>query len=182
MAAREKTMLTKVLLLITAVFVFGTFADTLAGGVTNIKEVVNDSSKVVKLTTFETKHRFEGPVKKSTGVITYGETWTGDMWVPWADNVDEFKEHFMSIEIIELRPRRATDIHHMYMVYQSGEYVRASFYGILEMRGFGSTTSGSYVPNAPGVPGESKSGGERRVVVFDTKDSGVGFRFEKFSR
>ena len=177
------TVLTRSLLLTAAALIFAPCVETLAGGVTNIREVVNSSStKVVKLTTFETKFAFEGPEKKSTGVITYGNTWTGDMWIPWADNEEQFKGHFMSIEIIELRPGRTTDVHHTYIVYQSGEYVRASFYGTVEQRGHGTLTSGNYVPNAPRVPGESKSGGDRRLTVFDKKDGSVGFRFEKLDR
>lgn len=151
-------------------FLFVVFSSVLAyaGGVTNIKEVINNSSKVVKLTTYEAKHGFEGAAKKTTGVITYGNIWNGDMWIPWADNEEQFKGHFMSIEIIELRRTRGTDIYHTYIVYQSGDYVRVSFYGMVEQRGFGILTSGSFDPDARRVSGESKSGGERRVV-FSTK-------------
>ncbi|MEO6333680.1 MAG: hypothetical protein ABIO91_01735 [Pyrinomonadaceae bacterium] len=176
-------MLSKSLLLIVVALICAPSPYAFAGGVTNIREVVNNSSKfVVKLTTFETKFGWEGAEKKTTGVITYGNTWSGDMWIPWADNAEQFRGHFMSIEIIELRPRRLTDICHTYIVYQRGEYVRASFYGIIEQRGFGSLTSGSYEPNAPKVVGVATSGGERRVVVFDKKDGNVGFRFETFER
>lgn len=165
-------------------FLFVVFSSVLAyaGGVTNIKEVINNSSKVVKLTTYEAKHGFEGAAKKTTGVITYGNIWNGDMWIPWADNEEQFKGHFMSIEIIELRRTRGTDIYHTYIVYQSGDYVRVSFYGMVEQRGFGILTSGSFDPDARRVSGESKSGGERRVVFFDKKDGNVGFKFEKYER
>ncbi|HUR98583.1 MAG TPA: hypothetical protein VMZ26_11015 [Pyrinomonadaceae bacterium] len=170
-------------LLVAMGFMAVTALNTLAGGVTNIKEVVNNSSKVViKLTTFETKFAWEGAEKKTTGVITYGNTWTGDMWVPWADDEEQFKGHFMSLEIIELRPTRGTDIYHTYIVYQRGEDVRGNFFGTFEQRGLGSITSGNYVPNAPRVPGEWRSGGDRRVVVFDKKDGSAGFRFEKLGR
>lgn len=157
---------------------------TKAGGVTNIKEVVNNSTKkVVKLTTYERKNGiWEGAPRKTTGVITYSDYWDGDMWIPWADNEEQFKEHFMTIEIIELRPTRGTDIYHTYFVYQTGEYVRVSFYGITEHRGSGSVTGSSYDPDAKRVPGEWRSGGERRIVFDDEKDGSVSFKFEKINQ
>ena len=132
-------MHTRSLLLTAVLLLLASSAHVLAGGVTNIKEVVNNSrSKVVKVTAYDAKiaPRWQDP-KQTTGIITYGNTWSGDMWVPWADNEDDFKGHFMSIEIIELRPTRSTDIHNIYVLYQSGEYVRMSYFGMIEQRGFG---------------------------------------------
>jgi hypothetical protein len=159
-----------------------------AGGVTNIKEVVNRSSKVVKISTYENKALIENGWKNllTTPEIAAGGRWTGDMWIPWADNSEQFKAHFMKIEIIEKRPAERTDLVRIFAAYQTGEEVRASYNRTVEMRG--STDANwfnamSYNPDAPKVDGEWKSGGERRVIFFDKPDgSGVGFKFEKFTR
>lgn len=52
-----------------------------AGGVTNIKEIVNRSTKIVRLTTYEDKNDVESKWKM-TGKIAAGRTWSGDMWIP----------------------------------------------------------------------------------------------------
>jgi hypothetical protein len=181
MAVRKKTALVTSLILMLSVLILSS-SETRAG-VTNIREVMNTSrTRVVKLTSFETKFKWEGPEKKSTGAVTYGAIWSGDLWVPWADNADDFKGHFMTLEIIELRPMMSTDISHIYVLFQSGDYVRVNFYGVIEQRGFGTLTSGTYMPNAPKVPGEWRSGGDRRLVVFDKTARVPGFRFENIDR
>jgi hypothetical protein len=181
MVIRKKTVLIRSLIL--AVWVLFLSSALTRAGVTNIREVVNRSStRVVRLTSCESKFGWEGAVKKSTGAITYGTIWNGDLWVPWADNADDFKGHFMTLEITELRPARSTDISHIYVLFQSGDYVRASFYGIIEQRGLGVLTSGDYMPNAPKVNGEWRSGGDRRLVVFDKHDGSPGYTFEKIER
>ena len=81
-----------VLLLIIFLSVFAN-----VGGVTNIKEVVNNTAGVVKLL----KRDFTGNAIttriENTPEIAAGTTWKGDMWVPWANNAEEFKNHFMQL-------------------------------------------------------------------------------------
>lgn len=160
-----------------------------AGGVTNIKEVVNRSSKVVKLSTYENKALIENGWKNllaTPEIAASGGTWTGDMWVPWADNKEQFKSHFMKIEIIEKRPSARNDFVRVFAVYQTGEEVRFSFAREIQFRGNTNAIwlgEEHYKSDAPKVNGEWKSGGERRVVFFDEGGgSGVGFRFEKYER
>jgi hypothetical protein len=159
-----------------------------AGGVTNIKEVVNRSSQAVRLTTYEDKGDVESKWKM-TGKIAAGTTWHGEMWIPWADNQEQFNHHFLKIEFFRQYPRR--NLYHVNVVtlYQSGESVRMdpspdNSYDtpqILEEVNIELPLAG-YNSAAALVEGESRSGGERRVVFFDKPDGSVGFRFERYSR
>ena len=153
-----------------------------AGGVTNIKEVVNKSSKIVKLTTYENKNGVESTLK-TTGEIAAGRDWSGDMWIPWADNAEQFNSHYMKIEIIERSPTERFDSIQIFAAYQSGEEVRANLDRIVRQRGNTDSQwlgARSYNADAPKVEGEWKSGGERRVIFYDKSDGSVGFKFEKY--
>lgn len=111
------------------------------------------------------------------------------MWIPWADNGDQFSEHFLQILIFNPRPQAGTDAVDIVYVYQSGDYVR-TFFGLTlrvhaDPRFFefpDRALSSAYNPDAPKVDGESKSGGERRVIFYDKKDGSVGFKFEIYGR
>lgn len=155
---------------------------TLAGGVTNIKEVVNRSSKIVKISTYENKNRIEAGLK-TTGEIAAAGTWRGDMWIPWADNSRQFDSHFMKIEIIDRRPTERHDTIQIFAAYQTGEEVRSNPDRIVRQRGNTDAQwlgERSYNANAPKVEGLWQSGGERRVVFFDKPDGSVGFKFERY--
>jgi hypothetical protein len=77
-----------------------------AGGVTNIKEVVNRSSKTVRLATYEVSPYEQLRWKKTIPLPGGGVTsWFGNMWIPWADNGEQFSEHFLQILIFHPRPR-----------------------------------------------------------------------------
>jgi hypothetical protein len=157
------------------------FAVANAGGVTNIKEVINRSAKVVKLSTYENKNRLENGWK-TTGEIAAGANWKGDMWIPWADTKEQFAIHFMKIEIIEQRPAERTDSIQIFAAYQSGEYVRSNYDRTVQSRGDTNMwylSQRSYNADAPKVDGEWKSGGDRRVIFYDKPDGSVGFKFEK---
>lgn len=157
-----------------------------AGGVTNIKEIVNRSSKVVRITTYESKNAVETGFKfKGSPRIAAGETWRGDVWIPWADTKEQFASHMMKIEIITPRPTERTDVVEIFLGYQSGDCVRAGFAKTEMMRGdafvYYPGASG-YNAEAPRVEGEWSAGGERRVIFYDKPDGSGGFKFEKFER
>ena len=156
-----------------------------AGGVTNIKEVVNRSSKIIRLSTYEDKGDAESKWK-TTRKIAAGATWRGDMWIPWADNNEQFLKHFLKIEIFRPRPGQNLSDVNVITIYQNGEYVRTS-------------PDNSYVEentdeinielpiedydrHAWAVEGEWKSGGERRIIFGDRRDGSVSFKFEKYTR
>lgn len=159
-----------------------------AGGVTNIKEIVNRSSKVVRVSTYENKTLAENGWKNwlaTPEIAGGGGTWTGDMWMPWADDKEQFKSHFMKIEIIEKRPTARADSVRAFGVYQTGEEVRFSFAREYESRlpaNAWHLGAEHYNANAPKVDGEWKSGGDRRIVFSDKPDGGVDFKFEKYPR
>lgn len=159
-----------------------------AGGVTNIKEIVNRSSKVVRVSTYENKTLIENGWNNwiaTPELSANGGNWTGDMWVPWADNKEQFKSHFMKIEIIEQRSEPRFNLVRAFGVYQTGEEIRFSF--AREYQGRQPANSWylgeqHYNADAPKVEGEWKSGGERRIIFFDKKDGSVGFKFEQYER
>lgn len=159
-----------------------------AGGVTNVKEIVNNSSKVVRVSTYENKTLIENGWKNwiaTPELSANGGRWTGDMWVPWADNKAQFKSHFMKIEIIEKRPPPRVEFVRAYGLYQSGEELRFSFAREYESRQPANSWylgEDHYRADAPKVEGEWKSGGERRIVFFDKKDGSVGFEFKRYER
>lgn len=159
-----------------------------AGGVTNVKEIINRSSKVVRVSTYENKALIENGWKNwlaTPEISANGGRWTGDMWVPWADNKEQFKSHFMKIEIIEKRPSPRVDFVRAFGLYQTGEEIRFSFAREYESRQPANSWylgENHYDANAPKIEGEWKSGGERRILFFDKKDGSVGFKFEKYER
>src|SRR5437868_1192661 len=87
--------------------IIGLCAFANAGGVTNIKQVINKSSKAVRVTAYDNKTLAENGHHNriTTEVIGPGADWRGDMWIPWADNAQQFRLHFLTFEIFEMSPR-----------------------------------------------------------------------------
>ena len=154
-----------------------------AGGVTNIKEVVNRSTKIVRLTTYEDKNDVESKWK-TTGKIKAGITWKGDMWIPWANNNEQFLKHFLKIEIFKPHPKENLSNVNVITIYQSGEYVRTNPDNSYTEENTDDINIElplvDYNANAPRVEGEWRSGGERRIIFSDKKDGSVGFKFESY--
>ncbi|HUR98584.1 MAG TPA: hypothetical protein VMZ26_11020 [Pyrinomonadaceae bacterium] len=156
-----------------------------AGGVTNIKEVINKSSKPVRVSCYDNKTLLENGHRNmlTTSVIASGGDWRGEMWVPWADNKNQFRSHFFSVEIFDGSPARAGRVQ-IFGGYQTGEEIRSS---LIRTR---TTNQGEvhylvedeYNASAPRVEGEWRSGGDRRIVFFDRPDHTVGFKFERLGR
>ena len=134
------------------------------GGVTNVKEVVNRTPRVVRVVKIE-PNQFETTRLETTKDIPPHGVWTGNMWVPWADNGDQFKRAHMKIVVAVPSPGKPAYVDHFY-IWQSGEYVRFNDFF-------------QFVDNAPRVPGESQAGGERRMIISQKGDAFV-FKFEKF--
>jgi len=136
---------------------------TYAGGVTNVKEVVNNTSGVIKLL----KRDFTGNIFtthiETTEEIAAGATWKGDMWIPWANNAEEFKNHFMQLYT------NVGQIKSFY-IWQTGESVRFTDRIFFDRS--------SFSDDAPQVPGEARSGGERRLIV-SVKNGQTVFTFAR---
>lgn len=144
---------------------FGSASTVAFGGVTNIKEVVNNTSGIVRVE----KAEFTGNVfttrYEASGAIPANGVWSGEMWIPWADNAEDFRNHGMSLVVtLPNRPQGFTITR--FKIWQSGEYVRF-------------TDGERFVNNAPRVPGEARAGGERRMIV-SIKDNRPVFTFEKY--
>ncbi len=96
------------------------------------------------------------------------------MWIPWANNKDEFLRHTIMLEI------KIPDGNHAgayrlieFFIWQSGDFVRFT-----KMK---SSMRESYVDNAPKVPGVAKVDGERRLVVGE-ENRKVVFKFEEYKK
>ena len=149
-------------------------AATPFGGITNVKEVVNRTDRDILVGKFESDIS-SGRRLEETEMIPPNGVWTGNMWIPWADNVDQFRTHYMFISS-GFAPQgdeqgvraKGGFISVWYCIWQSGEYVRYH-------------DRPKFIPNAQRVPGESRSGGERRLVV-SKKDDKIIFTFEKYEK
>ncbi|MEO6333681.1 MAG: hypothetical protein ABIO91_01740 [Pyrinomonadaceae bacterium] len=152
---------------------------------TNIKEVVNKSSKAVRVSAYDNKTLAENGHRNliTTSVVAAGAAWRGDMWVPWADNRRQFRSHFITMEIFYASPMTSARVL-VFGVYQTGEEIRSS---LVRDR---TTNDGEvhylledeYNARAPRIDGEWKSGGDRRVIFFDRADGSVGFTVERHGR
>lgn len=132
--------------------------NALAGGVTNIKEVVNNTPLTIEIRKYDTGALTAGATFETTHEIpANGGTWSGDMWIPWVDSSSDFAEKFLEIKIY-----RATT----FWLWQSGEYIRYN-------------NRARFVDNGRRVPGESKAGGERRLIINMAENRPV-FKFEKY--
>lgn len=148
----------KSLFLMIAAMFFGASVNALAGGVTNIKEVLNDTGFKVEVRKYDTKPLAASSEFETTKEIPAdGGTWSGDMWIQWADNANDFSEKHLEIVI---NGRTA------FWIWQSGEFVRYN-------------NRARFVSNSRQVFGESKSGGERRLIISLDKDGRAVFEFEK---
>lgn len=145
------------------------------GGVTNVKEVVNRTPHVINVWKCErnifTRTIFRPSDCETTQDIPPHGVWTGDMWVPWADDKEQMGSHYM---VLSTKPSGSSRYNYRFLIWQTGEYVRS-----VEYRGDGFRMFESYVTNAPRVGGEAQSGGERRMVV-GMKGDKLAFVFEKY--
>lgn len=129
-----------------------------AGGVTNVKEILNNTDLTVEIRKYDTKPLAAANEFETTKEIPVrGGTWSGNMWIPWADNSDEFSEKRMEILI---------DGKTVFWIWQSGDFVRYN-------------NRARFVVNAPRVAGESRSGGERRLIISMNGKRPV-FEFERY--
>ena len=172
-------------IIIAALVIVNSAVFSFAGGVTNIKEVVNNSSKAVRVTAYDNKTLAENGLRNllTTSVIAAGGSWRGDMWIPWADNKKQFKSHFLSLEIFQASPASRGPVL-VFGGYQTGEEVRATL--VRDRSGSRDEVhyllEDEYNERAPRVDGEWKSGGDRRILFFNRTDGSVGFKFERYGR
>jgi hypothetical protein len=140
-----------------------------AGGVTNIKEVVNNtrrfSIEVRKVMDQQTLSASDG--SETTGVVLPGRPWRGNLWIPWADNSNDFPYH--NIELRTSTSRFGNPLSWPWVswrwIWQSGDFVRYN-------------TRARFVPNGNRVPGEARSGGERRLLFY-LSGNDIAFTFQE---
>lgn len=164
---------------ITALLVGFLLTATASAGVTNIKEIVNNTSEAITISkgtvsaswnkrrgVFETRFL----LKETTDRILKNGTWSGDMWIPWVANQEDFKNNVIEIRIYD-ELGRTPHLDKNFLLWQSGDFVRL----VLPFN----NVSYTFVPNAPKIPGEAKVDGERRLVINKVDDK-YQIRLEKF--
>lgn len=134
-----------------------------AGGVTNVKEIINNTSMIITVSKSEPKNGNPYSIDYTYEMPAKGGTWSGDMWIPWVNNERDSRDRRMEIGYFTGEDNNKT-FHSIFYIWQTGDYVRYS--------------KELYVENAPKVPGESKSGGERRLIIGE-KDKKFFIKFEK---
>jgi hypothetical protein len=148
-------MLTRILSIAILTVLSGGIA--VAGGVTNIKEIINNTAMAVEVREYDIKTGAAGSDFETTQEIpANGGVWSGDMWVPWVDNANDFAEKRM-----EVRVYRGT----AFWIWQSGEFLRFN-------------DRARFVPNGRRVSGESRSGGERRMIISNNREGRVIVEFQ----
>lgn len=136
-------------------------------GVTNIKEIVNNTAGAVTIKPWE--HAAipgNGNVLMPKRIPPHG-VWTGDLWIPWADNAEQFRYENIMIEV-KIPSGSQPDSITNFCFWQSGEYVRYNDKTV-------------FVENAPRVAGLSKVNGERRLVISEKNKKAV-FTFEEYKK
>lgn len=129
-----------------------------SAGVTNIKEVLNETGISVEVRKYDTKPLAAGSEFETTKEIpANGGTWSGDMWIPWVDNSDQFIEKRLEVVIGGKT---------VFWIWQCGDFIRYN-------------SRARFVINAPKVAGESRSGGERRLIISMNGKRPV-FEFERY--
>lgn len=124
----------------------------ITGGVTNVKEWENRTSREIEVWKFD-----HGESQRKDQLrIGPGQTTFGDMWLPWAENSAEYpRKHAVFTIGGEL----------LAVVYQSDKKVRFN-------------TRDEFLPNGYTVPGAYAGGGNRRVTFVENSD-GVAVIFTK---
>jgi hypothetical protein len=125
-----------------------------AADITNIKQVVNNTPFSVEVRKADSL----GGSSETTGVVMRGHPWTGDMWIPWADNSAHFDKARIELRYShDVAGRYSSDVGGPVQrgqerwvawrwIWQSGPLVRY-------------TTRARFVTNGDRVPGLAKSGG-----------------------
>lgn len=152
---------------ISALFFFILSCATAHAGVTNIKEIVNNTTGVVRVLPWEhagilgtSRYLVPKPIPPQ-GI------WTGDLWIPWADNAKEFEFENITIQV-KIPTGNQKEIITSFCFWQSGEYVRYNDKTI-------------FVENAPRVAGMAKVDGERRLVITEKNKKAI-FKFEEYKK
>jgi hypothetical protein len=127
-----------------------------------------------------------------------GGIWSGDMWIPWANNWAEFRKHHMWIAAESHIWASNSYNNHLIqvLIWQEGEFVRMRNirdvnlpydnlqYGIpvSSMETFINITNLEliYSQNAGTFPGEARAGGDRKLIVYEDDQHRILYRLEKF--
>ncbi len=117
------------------------FAET-TRGVTSFKEIRNDTPCLVKVYKMD-KKPFQADTQ--TVEIAPNSVYRGDFWIPWADNADQYREHYMTISV---------DGREIAWLWQQTKEVRVNF------------TAG-FSDGARLAPGVSQGGGDRTLIIED---------------
>ena len=117
---------------------------------TNVKKWVNKTDRNVEVWKLDGGNRWRDHYR-----VPPRQTGGGEMWIPWADDADEYADHHAIIRVDEVV---------VGYIWQSGPAVRFN-------------TSDEFVPGGVCVPGAAGAGGDRTVVIDTDHEGRVGFAF-----
>ena len=117
-------------------------------GVTNVKKWVNRTDFEVEVWKLDGGYRLRDHYR-----VPPRQTGGGEMWIPWADNDDEYADHHAVVRVGDAV---------VGYIWQSGPAVRFN-------------TADEFVPGGVCVPGAAGAGGDRIVVIDTDRDGRVGF-------
>lgn len=111
--------------------------DMITYGVTNIKRWENRTDLDLEV------WKIDGGGETDRYFVAAGSSRNGDMWVPWADNADQYASKHATIQVGG-QP--------LAYLWQNGRAVRFN-------------TADTFVDDGTPAPGYARSGGERKLVV-----------------
>jgi hypothetical protein len=120
----------------------------LTHGVTNVKRWRNETGQELEVWKLDGSYTWADHYR-----IAPGQTVDADMWIPWADNADQYaKKH--AVIMVGGKP--------LAYIWQSGTQIRFN-------------TSDEFVPEGQSAAGESTAGGNRTILVTRDPQSRLGF-------
>jgi len=129
----------------------------ISGGVSNIKRVINLTNQPVEVWKVDRKW-FEPPYQ--TMNVGPNSRFDGEMWVPWADNQGQYRDHHMTIKV-------GGQV--IAYIWQSGPSIR--FHSM-----------DAFLGGAPGVPGQASASGGERTLAIGAQNGTPGFAFVGYQR
>ncbi|MFF5296550.1 hypothetical protein [Paractinoplanes globisporus] len=122
-------------------------------GVTNVKRWRNETGEELEVWKLDGSQSRQDHYR-----IPAGQSDDADMWIPWADNPEQYAVKHAVI-LVGGRP--------LAYVWQSGTKIRFN-------------TNDEFVPGGPSVPGAAKAGGNRTILVKTDEMGRLGFAIGGF--
>jgi hypothetical protein len=127
----------------------------LTHGVTNVKRWVNDTAQVVEVWKVD-----GGSGRADNYTIRPGTTFDGDMWIPWANTAEEYRNHHVTITVGGSP---------LVYIWQNGDSIRFN-------------TDDAFIAGGPPLAGGSGTSGGNRTIAVGALGQDVGVAIGGFIR